>query len=235
MENYLEAITPEQGCYVILCGESAWIPRARFGHHLRLSQLEQSFDDSDDPQVMADIIRAYVSMCGVEAEGNKASVNELMLAFARLRELNAWQWQLPFMVGGGTSEKRPPYDYDGRYWAWWIHKLASRYGWSRDQIFDLWPEEAGAYLQEILVSEIDEAENQRALSEVSYKYDKQTRKSHFIPMPKPAWMISEQAAGKEPKKVKIPRGLLPLGNVIDIGGMGLLSGNRKDDEGEMVQ
>jgi len=234
MDGYLDALNPVQGSYITLCNKPVWVDRARFGLHLRLSELDQKFESSTAADEMAAIIRAYLAMCGIE--DTEASNIELLLAFSHLRQLNNWQWILPFMSGSaGAGQDKPPYDYEGRYWAWWVHELASRYGWSRDEIFNLWPEEAAVYLQEILISKIEEAEQARSLSEVSYRYDKQTKKSKFIPMPKPGWMVGDVANGNEPKKVKILKGFLPVGNVIDIGGMGLLSGNRKANEDTMVQ
>jgi hypothetical protein len=88
--------------------------------------------------------------------------------------------------------------------------LASRYGWSRDEIFNLWPEEAAAYIQEIMVSEYYEREDQRALSEISYKYDKATKTSQFISTPVYGWMIDDSP----PAPVRISVRMLPVGNII---------------------
>jgi len=90
------------------------------------------------------------------------------------------------------------------------HKLASRYGWSRGEIFKLWPEEAAAYIQEIMVSEYHEREDRRALSEISYQYDKATKTSRFIPAPFYNWMVDPAP----PAPVRILAKMLPVGKII---------------------
>ena len=133
-------------------------------------------------------------------------------AYRELQELNALRYFLPFQLWQPPELESPPYDYPGRQWAWWIHKLASRYGWARKDIFELWPEEAAAYLQEILVTEFEEADDRRALSELGYHYDKTTGKASFRPLPRPGWMVKDNPQ----PTVRIRREMLPVGNVIDL-------------------
>lgn len=209
MDGYLDAVNPAQHTDVWLGGAVHRVERARLGLHLRLAQLALRFDQANGVEEKVGAVRDYLALCGLEAQGIGV---EQLVAYAELRLLNGWQWDLPFMRRPGGDGKPPPYDYPDRNWAWWIHKLASRYGWTRDQIFELWPEEAACYLQEIFVSEFDEAEERRSLSEVSYRYDKATKKSRFIPLPRPGWMVGS----KPPGKVRIPRSWLPVGEVIKL-------------------
>lgn len=200
MHRYLEAVE-QQGIYVTLAGRQVWIDRARLGLHLQLSRLEE---------VDAPTIRRYMALCGVDLAG--ATGTEILRAFVELRILNSWQWSLPFMGDRPGETKAEPYDYPDRVWAWWIHKLASRYGWSRDEIFGLWPEEAACYLQEIFVAEFNETEQQRSLSEVSYHYDKAAKVSRFVPMAKPGWMTPKI----DPKPVRVRKSILPVGMIIKL-------------------
>ncbi len=212
MVGFLDAVDPGQHVDVILAGVSHRVGRARFGLHLRLSRLIEAFDASDDAGHLAGLIREYLTLCGLEPEGSGV---ELLTAYAVLRSLNAWQWELPFMRDRVEATKAIPYDYPDRTWAWWIHRLASRYGWTRDLIFDLWPEEAACYLQEIFVSEFDEAEERRSLSELAYKYDKGSKTSRYMPLPRPNWM-----AGREPPtRRRVRRDMVPMGVVIDLSGV----------------
>ncbi len=209
MRGYLDAVNPAQYADVHLGGEVHRVERARLGRHLRLAQLALRFDGADSAEEKVAMVRDYLALCGLETQGTGV---EQLAAYAELRLLNDWQWNLPFMRQSGGDGKTPPYDYPDRNWAWWVHKLASRYGWTQDQIFKLWPEEAACYLQEIFVSEFDEAEERRSLSEVSYRYDKATKKSRFIPLPRPGWMVGS----KPPEKVRIPRSWLPVGNIVKL-------------------
>lgn len=218
MKGYLDAIDPVQGCYVVLSRGKRWINRARLGLHLRLSRLLEEFEATTDAPDLARLVRAYLAACGIDDDGPGLP---LLAAFCQLVELNNWQWQLAFMARREAADAtKPVYDYPHRVWAWWVHKIATRYGWSRVQIFELWPEEAAAYLQEIFVAEFEEEEARRALSETSYSYNKATQKSHFVPLPRPAWMVNQEK--EEVKTRKILKSMLPQGNVIDLGGFGLL-------------
>lgn len=206
MQGYLDAIDPAQFVDVHLGGVWRRIYRARLGLHLRLARLAERFDAGPD----AVPVREYLKACGVQGAGTGP---EQLLAYALLRALNDWQWQLPWMNEPiNPQRKAPPYEYPDRVWAHWMHKLASRYGWTRDQVFELWPEEAAVYMQEIMVAEYDEAEERRALSELSYSYDKQSKTSRFIPLPRPGWMAGREA----PKLRRIRKDMLPVGNVIDL-------------------
>lgn len=206
MEGYLDAVDPGQYVDVVLAGVNWRIFRGRLGLHLRLSRLAQDFD----AEPSAGAICSYLEACGLPDEGTGI---ERLAAYVALRLLNEWQWDLPWMKAPGDPEHKPPaYEYEDRTWAWWIHKLASRYGWTRDQVFDLWPEEAACYLQEIFVSEFDETDQQRSLSELAYKYDKAAQTSRFIPTPRPGWMAGMEA----PERRRVPRRAIPVGNVISL-------------------
>lgn len=139
----------------------------------------------------------------------------LLIAYGQLVALNQLKCLLPFQAWQGPPPGEPkPYDYEARYIAWLVHKLASRYGWTRDYIFSLWPEEVFAYVQEILIDEYEELDRQRSLSELGYHYDKTTGKATFRPMPRPGWMVGEQ----KPKIYRVRRDMLPVGVVVKLGG-----------------
>lgn len=207
---FLELTDPDQGADIY----GQWLPRARFGLHLRLGQLAQRIDRALDAGQAAQAARqmsAYFRLAGLETE--KLSGPEMLTAFRKIDDLNRLKWILPFQKWQAPPGKPPPYDYEGRMIAWWIHKLASRYSWTRSYIFDeLWPEEAAAYLQEILVGEYDEADERRALSELSYSFDKQSKTGRFRPTPRPGWMVEIKE-----KSVRIRRDMLPLGHVVKLG------------------
>lgn len=205
--DYLDIISPGQGVEVF----GQWIPRARLGLHLRLSRLLEKID-FEDAQQSTEAVSEYLSAAGVDTESLTGF--EQLRALIVLSDLNRFQAKLPYLEwDGGAVDKEPPYTYPSRAWALWVHKLASRYGWSRDEIFSLWPEEAAVYIQEIILAEYDEADERRALSELAYKYDKTTNKSRFIPLPRPAWMVEKK---EKPKTIRVRKDMLPIGNIIKL-------------------
>lgn len=211
MNGFFEALE-EQTVTITLAGQEVTIPRARLGLHLRLGRLSDAFEDAPGPAEMAEAIQGYFEALGLDI--GKVRPVEILRAFIELRALNGWQMSLAFMKDMGAPAQTPePYDYPDRNWAWIIHKLASRYGWTREEIFNLYPEEAAVYLQEILISEHFEEEARYRLSELAYSYDTSTGRSHYRPMDKPPWMYSQEL----PKPVKILKSMLPFG-VVDLEG-----------------
>jgi hypothetical protein len=214
MDDFLAAVDGRQAVKIIIDGETISVARRRLLAHLHLSEIEIKIKAASGPVLISALIIEYLSVAGLtDDQIKKASTYEILDAFFALRQLNAWQWLLPWLANSTDVPGDPEfYDYSGRRWAMWVHRLASRYGWSRDQIFNLWPEEAAAYIQEIMVSEYHEREDKRALSELSYRYDKATKMSNFIPSPRYSWMVDES----NPDPIKTPVRLLPVGNVVSM-------------------
>lgn len=206
MNGYLDAIS-DQSITITLNGHGQTLPRARLGLHLQLSKLVDDFEQAPGWSEIASAIGAYFGLLGVDIGG--AHPVEILIAFHQLKEANRWQWALAFMREPKQGGKAEPYDYPDRNWSWVVHKLASRYGWTRHYIMELWPEEAGAYIQEILLSEHLEMEERHSLSELAYHYNSTTRQSHYQPLPKPGWMLDQEL----PKPVRILRSLLPWGEI----------------------
>lgn len=216
--DFLAAIDDRQGTTITLGGQEIFIERKRLGGHLQLLRLSARFSQAETPAVLADLMRQYLIVAGVPGI-ESLSILDTLTAYLALTALNGWKWVLPWLKPPpkppGAREidhKSPPYNYAGRNWAIWIHKIAQAYGWARDQILRLWPEEAAAYVQEILLSEYEEAEDRRALSELSYRYDKGSNTMHFIPRPRPYWMVDNEL----PKSIRVRKDMLPVGNVIDL-------------------
>lgn len=228
MNGYLDAIS-DQSITISLGGRDILLLRARLGLHLQLSRLVQEFEQAPGWSEIASAIQAYFGLLGVDIAGDASDEGqgrhrcqcalrshpvEVLAAFYQLKEANRWQWALAFMREpkheGGKSE---PYDYPERNWAWVVHKLSSRYGWTRHYIMELWPEEAACYLQEIMVSEANEAEERHSLSELAYRYDSASKTSKYIPLPRPEWMVS---GFESPGPVRMLRSLLPYGAVINL-------------------
>jgi len=213
VKGFLDAIA-SRSATVILAGIPLTVERARLGLHLFLAnEAERALDalDEGDAGAATTYIGQYIRLaCGDHLDATGA---EVIAAFIALMELNTPLFSLAFMEATFDKSRALAYDYPGRGYALWVHRLASRYGWTREEIFDLWPEELMCYLQEILVSEYDEEDRQRVLSEMAYHYDKATKTMSFRPLPRPAWMSGR----KERKTFRINRAYLPMADhIIDL-------------------
>jgi hypothetical protein len=111
------------------------------------------------------------------------------------------------------DERKVSWDYPERTFYLWSHIIASHYSWTLDYIADMPFDDALAILQEAMVEEQLQKEWQWSLSEIAYPYNETTKRSKFQPFPRPSWM-SEEIIFKPIKKIKIPRVMMPMGNVI---------------------
>ena len=118
--------------------------------------------------------------------------------------------RLPITSLTDEKSKEEAWHYDGRTWHLYSHLLAKTYGWSLEYISQLHVEEALAKIQEIMVDEQLEHEFFYGLSEAAYSYDKNTKQSKFVPLPRPHWM---RAKIQPIKKFLIPKDMMPVGVV----------------------
>ncbi len=137
---------------------------------------------------------------------------EIISAFSEISLLNKIDLDLAILKttdkeGSGLPE---PWEYSERIRYYWIHIFASTYNWSREEIENLWPEDAYAFLQEIIADDQQQKEFMHSLSEVAYHYDQATKKSKYKPLARPSWMIM-----RDPKSVitRLPALLMPVGDV----------------------
>jgi len=137
---------------------------------------------------------------------------EVVEVFRTLQERNATRVVFPFLESE-TGDTTPHWHFKGRSRIHLIHLLASTYGWELETIRQMEPEEALAFVQEVLVDAQLNHEWEYGLSEVAYQYNKATKKSHFRPLPRPPWMLS-----RKPKVTRVLKEALPVGNVVEIGG-----------------
>lgn len=125
------------------------------------------------------------------------------------------------MLSTKQSGKPEAWEYSGRSWYFWLNTIAERYGWSEKAIANLDPDDAIGLYQEIIASQQNEREFYYGLSEVAYEYVPSTKKSRFRPLGKPDWMLhsTKTATVKKPTpKVKIPKYMMPAGNVVVLDG-----------------
>jgi hypothetical protein len=123
--------------------------------------------------------------------------------------------KISFPLLHGKTENQSPisWDYEGRTWYLWSHLIASKYGWTLDNIENLYFEDAIALIQEILIDDQLQKEWDWSLSEIAYSYNKASHKSEFKALPRPSWMVGMNKI-KEPEVVKMPVSIMPVGNII---------------------
>lgn len=105
------------------------------------------------------------------------------------------------------------WEYPGRTWYVWAHLLSKNYGWELEVIEKLDIDDAIALIEEIMVENQLDREWEWALSPTAYQYNEATKKSEFKPLPRPRWMQDEV---EPPKKLKIPKSLIPMGKIVHL-------------------
>jgi hypothetical protein len=182
-----------------------------------LGEVLDIYEEEVEARSSMGVRRAFTSYLEVGIglsleEVENLSFTEAGDAFLKLQNLNRLRFLPPFLrpdKEAGPDSKTPPWDYEGRELYIWIHTLASTYGWSREEILGLVPEEAVIYVQEIMLDDQFKREWEYGLSGQGMIYSSRTRTSHFRPLLRPSWMVK-----REPTVVKMPKSLLPMGNVI---------------------
>lgn len=120
------------------------------------------------------------------------------------------------MLSGNDKNEDVPWDYEGRTWYVWANLLAETYGWDLEYVANLEIEDAVSLVQEVFVNRQLEKEWEWDLSEKSVSYNEKTKTAKHIPLQRPSWM---RVRAKPPKKVKILKSMMPVGNIIDISGL----------------
>ena len=114
------------------------------------------------------------------------------------------------------KNKKDTWDYSGRLWYVYCDAIASAYGWNEKVVAKLDVNDALAYIQEIFTNQYLDKEFLWSTTEIAYEYNKTTKKSKYVPLPKPYWMLPEIKDDKKRKSIAIPKSLLPVGNVINL-------------------
>ncbi len=206
----------------IALGGREWdITRARLGGFVRLQQARESLLEgvkSDDNRKIVNGLYAFLRVLLAdltEDEFFQSPWTDIAQAYLTIEAINILPHAEEFAILRNQIGKRKTVTWDNplRSALIWVHILAKAYGWRIDEIENLWPEQAIALVQEILAEDHMDREFLHALSEVAYEYNKQTKKSHYRPLPKPIWM-QLGVQDKEVPKISIRKDLVPIGNVV---------------------
>lgn len=198
------------------------VSRARLGTYLSLqaalSRIHKAAKAGDGGAVVACIL-SYLQVCCPEitmADVVQAPWYEIIIPLIKIEAVNILDADFAILRHATGKDAPPvPWDYDERMRYYWIHLIADAYHWSKEQIENLWPEEAIAFIQEIMATDQYEREFAHSLSEIAYHYDKGSKKSKYVPLHRPPWMVV-----RDPKSLitRLHREMMPVGNVVGADG-----------------
>ncbi len=207
---------------ISLGGQDYEIHRARLGKYLLLQEALAAIKAAGEAAAKGGggkaVIEGLTAYFGVyipdltRQQVASYSWVEIFSALIDVSILNRLDFEFAVLkpLGGKKGDLPEPWEYPQRMRYHWIHLLANRYHWTREEIENIWPDDAYAYLQEIIASDQYEKEFAHSLSDVAYSYDQATKKSKYQPLARPPWMIL-----RDPKQVitRLPRMLMPIGLV----------------------
>lgn len=182
----------EDQLLVTLDGHDFIVPRAHLGLYLVLGQYRDAKD-----------VVGYLKACSLPTD---VDALEGLIVYRNLIRFNSPQVALPFLHFAEERD-REAWHYPNRWVVAWVHLVASRYHWPREQILSLDVTEFCAYVQEILVDAQLEHERAYSLSEIAYPYDQAAKAGVFKPLRRPGWMY------QRPKGARLPPFLRPQGQV----------------------
>lgn len=212
MHNFSEKTT--------LAGREREISRARLGGFLRLNVAKKKLYaavERGDTGAIADSLFLHLKEAIPDLDRsvfNKLDWYEIVYTFSLIERINIIPNQDKFAILVTAVEGQDEaWHYDERFYYAMIHTLASSYNWRKEEIDNLWPEEAIAFLQEIIADEYKSMSFEHALSPVSYPYNKRTKKSKYVPLQRPGWMSQDIGKPRKNKLGGVPEEFLPKGNV----------------------
>ena len=188
-----------------------------FRKYLELEQLKKNVVEAVDDRRFPNAVLAYLSTA-LSIDFEKKPWEETVQAF--IKDVISYQLDKSIPIIGTSpkkADKKDAWDYENRTWSQYAHIIAQAYGWTLDYIAELDPNEAFALVQEILTDEQLNKEFTHSLSELSYKYNKSSKSSSYVPMKRPYWM--RPSYSESPKKIKVKRSLLPVGAGVDLTGL----------------
>lgn len=171
-----------------------------------IEKVEERF-----PELITDFISIALSLDNEEI--SKKPWIEVIKLFSEVCSSLKINSNLPILHPPKEEHKKDAWDYEGRGWHYYVHKIAKAYGWTMEYISFLRVEDALSQIQEILTNEQLEHEFLWGMSEASVTYDKFTKETKPNPLPRPYWMTQAKEADLPIQKMKIPKDMLPIGAV----------------------
>jgi hypothetical protein len=139
---------------------------------------------------------------------------QVLEVYGKVVEINQPTIDFPVLHGNEKTDKKLPWEYDGRAWYFWLNLFSRNYGWTENQIEHLDLDTALGLYQEITIDEQLGKEWEWGLSEIAYPYNSSTKKSEYRPIERPSWM--KPMIPKQLPIIKIRKDMMPIGNVINL-------------------
>jgi hypothetical protein len=161
---------------------------------------------------MADAIFAYLEAAvGADRDSfEHATWIEVADAYSMALRANRLPHADRLALVNSPGGKPPRWDYEGRDLVGWVDLFARAYGWTKEYVCDLYPEEAIALSQEIMAHDYSEHRFFHSLSEVNYYVERGSNRRRYVDLDPPFWMVAHVG----PKKTRMRKDSIPLGNVI---------------------
>jgi hypothetical protein len=189
--------------------------KLRFRQWIKLEELKERTikaaeeSSAEFPEYLLDFLSAALKL------NKKYICNASWISLAKtFYKISKWSFpvtNLPIMMLTAKDNRpKEAWEYEGRQWNVWSHLLAKHYGWTLEYISNLHVDEALGKIQEILTDEQLAREFQWGMSPNAYSYDERSKQSNLVPLDRPYWMKKKL---QPIKKFKMPKDLLPIGNV----------------------
>lgn len=174
--------------------------------------IEEEAGEGNWYKIPSLIFQAIELSCEIEREMFWMDAVEL---FRETISENTPTKDFPILRSKDKSEAMP-WEYPGRSWFFWLNLFASHYGWSEPEVGELDIDTAIGLFQEIQVDNQLRDEFNWGLSENAYSYDKTTKKSKLIKLPRPPWMTRLVEKKKKVKKMPTLSVSMPAGEIVKL-------------------
>ncbi len=165
---------------------------------------------------VVDAVSNYISAASnaKDIDWSKHSWFVTLEAFGEAIHINSPILKFPLLTSTYEDKhEKLAWEYKGRTWYFWVNLLGTKYGWLMDVIGKLDIDDAIGLYQEILIDDQMQREWEYGITELAYPYNKTTKQCEFKPLTRPMWM---RGITPKPKKIKILKSLLPVGNVVGL-------------------
>lgn len=190
------------------------LPRPRFGKFLLQEQIKHRILQAAKrkEEAFPELVISYVSAAFLIPAFILRNLRWefLFLLFSLASSKSIPKVEIPLLKPNKQKDEKAAWDYEGRGYAMYVHIIASAYGWTQDKINNLDVDVALALVQEIITDEQLDREFLWSMSDKSYSYDYKTKVGRANPLERPYFMKTEV---KPPEKTRIPKSMMPMGNV----------------------